>query len=416
MRFARALALALTIAALIAGCGSHAKQALPGDKIPGTTLTIYSSGPMHGASSVNAADVVSGEQLALAQAHNRIGRYHIVFKPLDDSVPKRGEWDPGQTTNNARIALNDPTTIGYLGDFNSGASAVSIPLLNRLGIPQISATNTAVGLTQGGPAASPGEPTKYYPTGQRTYVRIVPNDAVQAVAQVKLQQRQGCKRTYVLDDDEVDGQDSAISFTQAAQRAHLSLVGTQSFDSRSKDYTALAAAIAQTRPDCVLISSITESNAVLVTKQIAAAMPAARMFGMAGLAESTFTDAAQGGIPADLDPRMVITVATLDPSLYPTAGRAFYGVYARRYGVPQPYAIFGYEAMSLLLSAIERATDHGREPARRSKVLAALFSTHNRRSVLGTYSITHTGDTTLRRYGVYRVLNGALTFVTAIEA
>jgi branched-chain amino acid transport system substrate-binding protein len=170
------------------------------------------------------------------------------------------------------------------------------------------------------------------------------------------------------------------------------------------------------QPDCVLISAITENNAALLTKQIAAALPHVRIYGMAGLAESTFTDAAQGGIPPALDPRMMITVATLDPSLYPTAGRAFFGTYSRRYGAPQPYAIFGYEAMSLLLSAIDRATDHGRKTARRSKVVGALFSTHDRHSVLGAYGVTRTGDTTLRRYGVYRVLNGALTFVTAIQA
>jgi branched-chain amino acid transport system substrate-binding protein len=416
MRSTRAVALALTTAGLIAGCGSGPKQALPGDKIAGTTLTVYSSGPMHGASSVNAADVVSGERLALAQAHNRIGKYRIVFKPLDDSVVKRGEWDPGQTTVNARVASGDVTTIGYLGDFNSGASAISIPLLNRRGIPQISATNTAVGLTTGGEAASPGEPDKYYPTGERTYVRVVPNDTVQAAAQVKLQRREGCQRTYVLDDGEVDGQDTAMSFTLAAQRSGLRIAGAQSFEPRATDYSAVAAAVAQMQPDCVLISAITENNAVLLTKQIASALPGARIYGVAGLAESTFTDDAQGGIPPELDPRMTITVATLDPSLYPTAGRAFFGTYARRYGVPQPYAIFGYEAMSLLLRAIDRATDHGRKPARRSKVVAALFSTHDRHSVLGRYSITHSGDTTLRRYGVYRVLNGALTFVTAIEA
>jgi branched-chain amino acid transport system substrate-binding protein len=414
MRFRRALVLALASAALIAGCGSAPTRVLPGDTIAGTTLTIYSTGPMHGASSQNAADVLSGERLALAQAHSRIGRYRIVFKALDDSVPQRGEWDPGQTENNARLAQNDPTTIGYLGDFNSGASAISIPLLNRLGIPQVSATNTAVGLTQGGPAASPGEPDKYYPTRVRTYVRTVPNDAVQAVAQVKLQKRLGCTRTFVLGDGEVDGQDSAISFTLAAQHANLPLVGSQTFDPGAKDYTALVASVAQARPDCVLISAIPESNAVLLTKQIAAAMPAAHIFAMAGLAEPTFTDPSQGGIPADLEPRVLITVPTLDASQYPAAARAVLGIYAQRYGVP--YAIFGFEAMSLLLNALDRATDHGHRTARRSKVVSALFAARNRHSVLGTYSITHMGDTTLRRYGVYRVLNGTLTFVTAIEA
>ena len=72
----------------------------------------------------------------------------------------------------------------------------------------------------------------------------------------------------------------------------------QAFDPRVKDYRSLAAAVAKTGADCVLISAITEDNAVLLTKQIAAALPEAMLFGTAGLAESTFTDPSSGGSPA----------------------------------------------------------------------------------------------------------------------
>ncbi len=167
----------LLAASAISGCGSNDAAA---NRIHGKALTIYSSVPLHGASRFNAQAVVNGERLALLQARGRVGPYRIVLKPLDDSTPQRGGWDPGQTTVNARIAIQDPTTIGYLGELNSGASAVSIPLLNRLGIPQISPTSTAVGLTSAAAGAAPGEPQKYYPTGIRTFARVVPNDTVQA--------------------------------------------------------------------------------------------------------------------------------------------------------------------------------------------------------------------------------------------
>ena len=61
-----------------------------------------------------------------------------------------------QTTANAHAAADDNSTIGYVGEFNSGASAISIPVLNRAGIPQISPTSTAVGLTSGAVGAAPG--------------------------------------------------------------------------------------------------------------------------------------------------------------------------------------------------------------------------------------------------------------------
>ena len=64
---------------------------------------------------------------------------------------------------------------------------------------------------------------------------------------------------------------------------------------------------------------------------------------------------------------------------------------------PDPYAIYGYEAMHLALDAIERS-EHRREGRRASR---PLFATKDRASVLGTYSIDENGDTTLTDYGVY---------------
>jgi branched-chain amino acid transport system substrate-binding protein len=49
-------------------------------------------------------------------------------------------------------------------------------------------------------------------------------------------------------------------------------------------------------------------------------------------------------------------------------------------------------------------------------VVAALFATRDRRSVLGTYSIGANGESTIRRYGVYRVIAGRLSFWKAIDA
>jgi hypothetical protein len=51
----------------------------------------------------------------------------------------------------------------------------------------------------------------------------------------------------------------------------------------------------------------------------------------------------------------------------------------------------------------------------KSAVLSALFSTADRRSVLGTYSFDRNGDTTLRACGLYRVgRSGDPVFVRTI--
>ncbi|MBV8220747.1 MAG: ABC transporter substrate-binding protein, partial [Solirubrobacterales bacterium] len=222
--------------------------------------------------------------------------------------------------------------------------------------------------------------------------------------------------TYVLDDGEVDGADAARSFEVAAQAAHLQLAGVATFARDAASYQSLAAGTARTAPDCVLIAADTESGAALLTTQIAAAMPQVKIFGTADLAESTYSDPEQGGITLWVDSRVVLTSPTLGLSAYPPSARAFTAAYERRYGPPQLAAINGYEAMSLLLSAIERATHRGTRPAVRSEVRAALFATEDRRSVVGTYSINRDGDTNLRRYGVWTIVNGGLTFWQVIDA
>ena len=88
---------------------------------------------------------------------------------------------------------------------NSAASAISLPILSRAGIAQISPSNTAIGLTRAGPGAGPGEPDRYYPTGRRHFFRLLPNDRVQGAALAALMQRRRCGRVAVIDDAAVVG-------------------------------------------------------------------------------------------------------------------------------------------------------------------------------------------------------------------
>jgi branched-chain amino acid transport system substrate-binding protein len=403
-------AIGLVLLALaVAGCGSSTVNRIHGER-----LTIFESVPLHGASEPDGEAVLNGAQLALDRIGGRIGRYRVHVRVLDDASATTGRWDPGQTEADARIAASDRTTIGYIGDLDSGASAISIPLLNREGIAQISPTSTAVGLTTDTPGSSPGEPEKYYPTGRRTFARVIPNDAAGAAAQVAIEQQLGCSRTYVAEDEEVDGIDFATTFAAAAKTAGLNVVATQSYETGAANYTSFAASVASAKPDCVLLSALDPVSAVLVTEALAAALPHARIFCGAGLAESAYTSPGLGGIPVALDRRVLITVAALGASAYPPAGRTFLNRYALAFGPPPPDAIFGYEAMSLMLDAIARATRGGRDDAVRSRVVASLFDTRDRSSVLGTYSIDAAGDTSLRSYGVWRVVDGRLMFWKAI--
>ena len=103
-----------------------------------TTLTIYSSLPLQGDSRPQSQSVVNGEKLALEEAGGKVGKFKITYKSLDDATAAAGKWEPGQTSADARKAAQDPSTIAYLGEFNSGASAISLPITNEAGILQVS--------------------------------------------------------------------------------------------------------------------------------------------------------------------------------------------------------------------------------------------------------------------------------------
>jgi len=407
-RSGAAAILSLLAVLLIAGCGQKHRV---GDRIPGRTLTVYASAPLHGDSSTAAQAVLAGERLALARIRGRIGRYRIVLQALDDSTLPRGNWDPAQTTANALIAARDPTTVGYLGELGSGASAVSIPVLSRVGIAQGSPASRAAGLTPAGPGAAPGEPDKYYPTGVRKYARVIPNDSAQAAAQVRIQQRLGCETTFVLDDGEVDGEDTAITFALVAQSAGLRVAGIQPFDPAATDYRPLVASVGQTGARCVLISAVSESRAAVLATQIASGLPSARIFTSAATADSAFVRA----LPAARDRRVLITAPAASPATARAAGPLRpRGGLASATG-QRPYESYGYEAMGLLLDAIARATKNGTRAVDRSRVVAAIFATRKRRGVLGTYGIDREGDPTIRRYGIYRIIAGRLSLWQTIN-
>ena len=351
--------------------------------------------------------------MALEQAGGKAGEFTVEYESLDDSTAQAGSWTPEATTSNARKAAQDDSTALYIGEFNSGASAVSIPILNEAGVPQISPANTAVGLTSDDPGAGPGEPEKYYPSGQRTYARIVPKDTIQGAALATVMKDDGCAKVQMTNDKEVYGAGLSRNIEGAAEAQGLEIISNEAIDKNAPNYRSLAAAAAGAGADCFIFSGITANNAVQLYKDFAAALPDAKLYGPDGVAEAGFVDPEEGGIPADVAAKVTLTVATLSPDEYPAEGQEFFDAFREKHNEPNPnpYAIYGYEAMRLALDAIARSGT-----GEKADILSALFETSDRESVLGTYSIDENGDTTLSDYGVYVVQDGELEFDRTIQA
>jgi len=409
----RASLVALVAAVVAVGCGDDEPSGQSGSDGGAKTLTVYSSLPLQGAQRPQTTDMVKGIQLALEQAGNKAGDFTVKYESLDDSTAQAGAWTPEATTANARKAAQDDSTAIYIGEFNSGASAISIPILNEAGIPQVSPANTAVGLTSDDPGAGPGEPDKYYPSGQRTYSRIVPKDTIQGAALATVMKEDGCTKVFMTNDKEVYGAGLASNIESAAKAQGLEVVSNEAIDKNSPNYRSLASAAAGEDADCFIYSGITANNAVQLYKDFSAALPDAKLYGPDGVAEAGFVDPKEGGIPADVASKVTLTVATLSPDEYPPEGQEFFDAFRKKHSEPNPnpYAIYGYEAMRLALDAIARS-----ETGDKADILGALFDTKDRKSVLGTYSIDENGDTTLTDYGVYKVEDGELVFDRTIKA
>ncbi len=416
MKFSRIVALSCVLALSGAGvvaCGDDDDDGAGGTGTAGGTLTVYSSLPLQGASRPQTTAMVNGIRLALKQANNKAGDFTVRYRSLDDSTAQKGAWTPEAVSQNARRAAQDDNTGVYIGEFNSGASAVSIPILSDAKVPQISPANTAVGLTSDEPGADKGEPEKYYPSGYRNYVRIVPKDTIQGAALATVMKEDGCTKVAMANDKEVYGAGLARNIDTAAEEQQLQILFNEGIDPKAPNYRALASRAKGQGADCFVFSGITSNNGVQIFKDFEAALPNAKLYGPDGVAETSFFDPKEGGIPADVAQKTKVTVAKLDPKSYPPEGQEFFENFEKEYGDPNPdpYAIYGYEAMRLALDAIERAGSGEGED-----IVKALFDTKDRASVLGTYSIDENGDTTLTDYGVYTIENGELEFDQTIEA
>jgi branched-chain amino acid transport system substrate-binding protein len=401
---------ALVITALlvfVAGCGTDQSR---GGQVPGDTLTIYSSLPLQGPHKAQSQSIVNAEKLALREVGGKVGDFNVNFASRDDATAgdsRTPGWNPGRTADNASKAAQDARTIGYIGEFDSGASAISIPVTNEASIMQVSPAATAVGLTKLAPGAEKGEPDRFYPTGDRTFARVVPADDVEAAAAVSWARELGARRVYLVDDRSVEGRGVVEQFDKAAE-GKLTIVDRKGMDPRADDYGDLTREIAGTHPDLVYFGGEVQSNAVPFWKEMHAAAPAARLMGSDRLLVSDFYDRIGGAAS-----RTYLTSATMDPTRLPSRGQKFLRDYRSAFGTkPDAYAAYGHAAMSLLLDVIRRAGDKANK---RDEVVKLLLETRDFDSVLGKFSLNVNGDTSLNEVGAYRIRNGKAVFVKPLR-
>jgi branched-chain amino acid transport system substrate-binding protein len=405
----RWLSLAAIAAALplLSGCGGVGVSGA--SETAGNQLAVYSSLPLQGPDAPISAEIVDGERLALSQAGGHVGSLKIGYVSLDDANPQTGELDPSATATDAKMAAQDTSTIAYLGEYSSAASAVSLPLINAAAILQVSPSSPYVGLTSSRDAGQ-DEPERFYPSGKRTFARLQLGDPAQALAQSQLMRSLHVRKFYVIDDQDPFEVPLAELVADEAKHAGIALAGRDSIvTTPGTVFTSEVEKVERSGADAVFFAGGPGAGTVTLWRALHEADPQLLLLGSSSLVGEAFTAAIGDGAAA----QTYLTTPTLAPAEYPPSAQRVLAQYRKQFGgEPGAWALSGFEAMSVVLDAIRRAGARGNE---RQAVIDAFFSAGERDSVLGRYSIEADGEPTFAHYGVDRVSGGRAQFYRAID-
>jgi branched-chain amino acid transport system substrate-binding protein len=397
---------AFALAATVAACGDDNPDAGAPQSGP-RTLTIYSSLPLQGPDRERSRDMVNAIKLALQESDGKIGPLSVTYVSLDSATAEQGTWTKDSVLDNARQAVRDPNAIAFIGDRDSAATALALPVTNEGHILQISPSSTYDGLTR--PSRRQGEPDRFYPAGRRTFGRMVPPDRVQASALVGYMKEEGVRRLALLADRKLYGRGLADQVATAAAGQGIAVSDLGAINQQARDLSEPAAKVAQADAEAFLFAGMPDAGAARVFSAVAAADPSLLLFGPGAGAEGAFAEA----LPSAVQRRMRLTSPTLPPRLLPASARAFRARFRAAVGRdPLPDALHAYEATNVILSSIRRASAKGNN---RLAVVDRFFATRNRQSVLGTYTIDRFGDTSLSTYAGNRLRRSRLVLDTVLK-
>jgi len=377
----------MTIAATLAACGSGEVTSGRGAR----ALTIYTSLPREGLPSRQADAVAAGERQALADAGGRAGGRRVRLVELDSSAPGADTWDPGTVDANARRAASDPTAIAYIGELDFGASAISVPVTNAAGLLQVSPADGLTTLTVYDPGLPAEGPERYYPRRRRTFVRLVPADYLQARTLVAWARAGGAHSLAIVRDDRLSGRALADEAGAAAGRARMAVTTVVEARHGQADYSDVARGLVAHPAGAVIYTGLGGPSATAALTAIHAALPRARLYGSSGLSA--------GGV--DVRGAAVLRTSPVLPAdrYSPPARRVMSLLQAERGAPTSAEALYGYEAMRLVLRALDAA---GEDSDERGAVVAQALRPRTVSLLIGSYSLTRTGDVAPARFGAYR--------------
>jgi len=349
-------------------------------------------------------------KLVLDERDWRAGEYSVGLQLCDETTAASSDAsDPATCRRNARAFGRNRSVIAVAGPWSSTCAVEMLPILSRAPdgpLASVSGSTTYLGLTRTGPGVEPGDPARYFPTGRRGLIRVVPADDVQGAAGAVLAERGGGRRVFVLNDDLPYGFGIAAAFRVTAERIGLRVVGTSAWNADAPDYRKLAERIRRTGADTIYLGGYVSNNGVRLIEDLRKTLgPEVRIIGPDGFATPGLI--VEGAGPAAEG--FTWTIATVPNDELPAPGRELAAEFEERYSSrPCCFAVHAAQTASMIMDAIEESDGS------RSRVTENLLDARVNGGYLGNFAIDRYGDTTLTEIGVYRIEQGRLRFQSAI--
>jgi branched-chain amino acid transport system substrate-binding protein len=397
-------ALLAVLALALGGCLGGEERST---RIEGGKVTVYSSLPRHGVSAAAAEAVAAGQRLALEEAGGRAGDLEIELVELDSSEPGDLLWDPDVVSLNAQEAADDPRAIAYIGELDYGASAVSVPITNNAGLLQVSPLDGLTSLTRAPLGRPRAGPERYYPEGERSFLRLVPADELMAETLLAQVRESGASRAAVLFDGEIHSRELGGILQALARRDGPQPVEIEEYRGRVDEIPDMVRDVAEDRPGVILYAGIAGPGTGRILAQVDRELAGVPVYATAGML------ARDPEVPIPAAPASVTALTPVPPAgELPREGRQLLARLRETQSpaVARPEALYGYEAMRLVLDAIRVAG------ADRARVIEAALRIRERRgSPLGTYRIRATGEVETARFALHGLRDGRFTFERMLE-
>ncbi|HEX7140199.1 MAG TPA: branched-chain amino acid ABC transporter substrate-binding protein [Vicinamibacterales bacterium] len=372
---------------------------------------VASDLPLQGSSRAQTIEVTKAEAFELQSNNWMAGKYHIGYQSCDDSTASAGTWDAAKCAANAGVYARNKSVLGVLGTFNSGCAEIEVPIANRAALQYVSPANTYIGLTHR--PAKPGEPQKYYPTGKRTYARVVAADDYQGAADVLQLKALGVKSVYILNDNQAYGFGVASAVKNVANGAKnlgVKVLGFEAWDPKASSYSDLATKIKASGAQAVFLGGLECENGGKLIKDLRAGLgPKVVIEAPDGFSSFTSTIKDAGSASNG----MFISIAGEPYANLNAAGKAFDVKFGKSIGLApskvNPYSNYGATAMLVMLHAI--ASSHGTRAGVSNGVYHRTFPN----TPIGTFQLNQNGDTNAGVISFYVVKGQNAPFLKIIS-